>query len=519
MKCVCAVAVGLRSPEAIITTLEVLSSFDFTGRSFLSFASEHICAFLSDNPICKVRGAAISACLHLAQKHIHMDHGSTESIQQLLEKVIVQGVSDPEECVRFALWSCLLECPHLDAALLKCPASHALFIGLGDVCMDVQLTALKVAGRLIHAGGTFIEGSVVEVLTHLMQQLDLSSHKEHNRATTEVLSQLIQSCPSVILPRAELIVKCLIHLLKRQLQPPTSKDATPEERSNSIRWLKERFSWTSTGVVAAALETAGHLAEQAGTSIDSKSLQTLMQLTVAALQRVEIETDSIEAVKTLGKIVSSTGNVDQPYHDFSWLLLRLLDMLQVDDSDVRTAVTRTLGVLCAIDPGTQRRIQAQASGEGRLELEGVRPVNKPQDESSPAFGGRPQLDKGPADLLMISKVAINSEESYSLFAINALLKVLKQHSLSAFHRDVIQSLGSITSSLSVSSVQYLNIVSPVDSLRAMTSSDCVCLCSWCPTGVMLCTQAMTPSNDTSCSSSYVWSASSNSTFGIFSSIS
>lgn len=470
--------------------LDVLSSFDFGDLDLLSFAQEHICQILAEDPTCKVRGAAAATCIRIAKNQTPASEAAhSESVLAILETLLMHGVSDPKECVRFAIWDALLASPELDAALLSCDATHLLYIGLGDASLLVLSTALKLAGRLIGSGGDFLQDAVVEVLSQLLQQLDLSFDKERNQTCTEILGQVIQSCPSVVIPRAGIICKSLIQLLKRQLQPPARSepsDAVSEERTNSVTWLKERFSWTSTGVVAAALQTAGHLADQAGASIDAESLQTLLELTVAALQKVEIEKDSIEAVRTLGKIVSSTGAVAQPYHKFSWLLLRLLDMLQVDDPEVRTAVTRTLGILCAIDPGRQRRIQAQASGEGRLELEGVRPAKKAPEKNASTFSHGQQLDKGSTDLLMISKVAINSEESYSLFAMHALLKIVKQHSLSAFHRDAIYTLGQITSSLSASSVQYLNLVQRNHPEKI---TDCL-LSSWFRIGVMLCMLAM-----------------------------
>lgn len=443
---------GLRSPEMVVVALEVLSDFDFGDRDLLSFAKEHVYHILSESPTCRVRAAVLTSSIQIARKNKDSD-----SVLSLLEDVMTLGVSDTNDCVRYSLWKALLDCPELDSSLLNCNASVVLLLGLGDPSMEVQFIALKLIGRLIGMGGDFLEDVVLEKMHQLLQQLELSFDKERNQVCTEVLSQLIQSCPSVVTPRANVITKTLIHLLKRQLQPPARSEPTgdSEERNPSPKWLKERFLWTSTGVVAAALQTVGHLADHAGSFIDKDVLQTLLELTVAALQKTEIEKDSIEAVRTLGKVVSSTGAVDRPYHQFSWLLLRLLDMLQVDDREVRTTVARTLGVLCAIDPSSQRRIQAQASGEGRLELEGVRPIKKPKDDSE--LESTPE--KATMDLL-VSSGGQNSEESYSLFAMTALLKVLKQRSLSAFHRDAVCVLGRIISSLSVSCVQYLNILVP-----------------------------------------------------------
>lgn len=75
----------------------------------------------------------------------------------------------------------------------------------------------------------------------------------------------------------------------------------------------------------------------------------------------------------------STGNVVLSYHRAPWLLPQLLDMLQLDDPAVRCEVIKVMGIICALDPSTHKRIQAEASGEGRLEHEGVRPVTRGQE--------------------------------------------------------------------------------------------------------------------------------------------
>ena len=69
------------------------------------------------------------------------------------------------------------------------------------------------------------------------------------------------------------------------------------------------------------------------------------------------------------------------YHHAPWLLPQLLDMLQLDDPAVRREVVKVMGIICALDPSMHKKIQAKASGEGRLELEGVRPIRRGHDSA------------------------------------------------------------------------------------------------------------------------------------------
>lgn len=296
--------------------LDVLSTFDFGDRDFLPFVQEHICSIVSNYPSCLVRASAASACIRLVKRHSNPD-----ALKDLLNTLVEHGISDRKECVRIAVWEELLDSPQLDKALLESEAARKLRLGLGDPSPRVQLTIVKLMGRLIASGGDFLVASALEVMSQLMHSLDLNFDKERSQLSAEALSQLIQSCPSVVTPKAEQLAGSLIHLLKHQLQPKIEvSDVTSEERRPRER---------SFGAVAAALETVGHLAERAGSHIDGKLLNSLLELTAMALKKPEMGDDAIPAVQTLGKIVSSTGHVDRPYTKFSWLLTRLLDMLQV----------------------------------------------------------------------------------------------------------------------------------------------------------------------------------------------
>lgn len=65
-----------------------------------------------------------------------------------------------------------------------------------------------------------------------------------------------------------------------------------------------------------------------------------------------------------------------PYEEYSWVLRALLKIMAIDRLYVRKAVTNVLGTIGAIDPASFRVIEAKASGEGRLEQLGVRPIKR-----------------------------------------------------------------------------------------------------------------------------------------------
>eukprot|EP00210_Caulerpa_lentillifera_P007080 g6773.t1 len=469
---------SFRSTESVISALEILSSFDFSDQNLLSFALDHITSLASGDESWHVRAAAIKAsgliakqhCLKLQSCQDPSTKSSTESIHQILEHLISCGISDSKECVRYTVWYEFCKSPELDTMLMSCNSVTLIHVGFGDASLPVQLNCLKVTGRLLQKNQPHLHSTVEALVLQLIQKLDLLKDNERNQINVEILGQVIQSCPTVIFPRLKIVSRSLVTLLSDQLKTLDSLEVISDSSggddpsSGGVR-NRRRVAFASTGVISVALKAIGHLADQSGQSMDSETLQRLLELTVKVLQNPEIEKDSIEAVRTLGKIISSTGMATRPYHQFAWLLPRLLDMLQIDDYEVRMITARTLGVLCAIDPSMQRRIQAQASGEGRLELEGVRPVKRSNQDRTQS------TEKASlTETLSSFGAGIDSEESYSVIAMSCLLRILKQRSFSNFHRDAISTLGNIIKALSSTSVHYLTKLIP-DWCDAVYSGD------------------------------------------------
>ncbi|GBF92738.1 hypothetical protein Rsub_05107 [Raphidocelis subcapitata] len=198
--------------------------------------------------------------------------------------------------------------------------------------------------------------------------------------------------------------------------------------------------------------------------------KTVMPLVIEAIQDATSSRKRLVAVRTLGQIVGSAGCVMGPYLDFPQLLALLLRLLHEGGPAARREVMRVLGTIGALDPHTHKVNQASLSGEGKLELEGVRPLRHTAPIGSlvagtpgaggAAPGGTADGDPG-ADLLPSSGLLTSSEDYYPTVAINALMRVLRDPSLGSQHAAVVASLSAIFKALGTGSVPYLPKVLPV----------------------------------------------------------
>jgi FKBP12-rapamycin complex-associated protein len=189
----------------------------------------------------------------------------------------------------------------------------------------------------------------------------------------------------------------------------------------------------------------------------------VMPLVIEAIQDPGSSKKRLAAVKCLGQICQSAGAVMLPYGDFPQLLALLLRLLHEGTSPgSRREVMKVLGIIGALDPHMHKLNTASLSGEGKLELEGVRPLrhNAPVAAVGGSFvagtlGAGGTAEDVAADLLPSAGLVTSSEDYYPTVAINALMRVLRDPSLASQHQNVISSLMDIFKALGAASVPYL----------------------------------------------------------------
>lgn len=214
-------------------------------------------------------------------------------------------------------------------------------------------------------------------------------------------------------------------------------------------------------VMRSVLATLGQLAAVSGAAF-KPHVSEVMPLVIEAIQDASNPRKRLTAVRCLGQICQSSGAVMSPYWDFPQLLALLLRLLHEGSSlGSRREVMKVLGIIGALDPHTHKTNTASLSGEGKLELEGVRPLrhNKPLPVVGaslvPGTLGAAGGEDAAADLLPAAGLVTSSEDYYPTVAINALMRVLRDPALASQHQAVISALMAIFRALGAASVPYL----------------------------------------------------------------
>ena len=114
---------------------------------------------------------------------------------------------------------------------------------------------------------------------------------------------------------------------------------------------------------------------------------------------------------------------------------------------VCTQVIRVLGFLGALDPYKHKQNQRSSN------VKGAGPVTEATDRSKGSA-------KDETSETLISLASGNLEEFYPMVAVAAVMRILKDQSLSQHHHMVIQSLAFIFKSLGIKSVPYLSQIMP-----------------------------------------------------------
>jgi FKBP12-rapamycin complex-associated protein len=207
------------------------------------------------------------------------------------------------------------------------------------------------------------------------------------------------------------------------------------------------------------------------------SVPEMLPLIIDALGDGASPAKRLVAVRTLGRVVESTGAVVQPYLEYPQLLGMLLRMLGDGGPAARREVSRVLGIIGALDPHTHKVNLAELQGEGKLEREGVRPQYPGRPPPGAEVGTlMPGIDGatvgggggggGGHELLPSAGLVTSSEDYYPTVAINALMSVLRDPGLASLHGRAVAALFDIAKAMGLGFVPYLPKVVPV--LLALT---------------------------------------------------
>jgi FKBP12-rapamycin complex-associated protein len=208
---------------------------------------------------------------------------------------------------------------------------------------------------------------------------------------------------------------------------------------------------TNPRVVSCVLEALGELAEVSGKVMIQK-VDELIPVIIETLQDQSSATKRAVAFRTLGQLVESTGDVITPYIRYPKLLDIILDTIKSERNLlIRKEVIKVFGLLGALDPYKHKMTEIQFRDQ----------------QPSSAAAGKPD-GKGSSDVL--ANMAPSAEDYYPTIAITALMRILKDPSLST-----VCLLPLLACSCSCSSCIDKSCLPPLSIIRWLSKLSCTYL--------------------------------------------
>uniref|UniRef100_A0A5B7BS83 Serine/threonine-protein kinase TOR n=1 Tax=Davidia involucrata TaxID=16924 RepID=A0A5B7BS83_DAVIN len=418
--------------------LQTLARFNFKGHDLLEFARESVVLYLEDEDGATRKDAALCCCRLVANSFSGMgctQFSSSRSnrtggkrrrlVEEIVEKLLIAAVADADVTVRHSIFSSLHGNGGFDDFLAQADSLSAIFAALNDEDFEVREYAISVAGRLSEKNPAYVlpalRRHLIQLLTYLKQS---SADSKCREESAKLLGCLIRNCERLILPYIAPIHKALVAKL-----------------------CEGTVVTANSGIISGVLVTVGDLARVGGFAM-RRYISELMPLIVEALMDGTAAAKREVAVATLGQVVQSTGYVITPYNDFPLLLGLLLKLLNGDLAwSTRREVLKVLGIMGALDPHVHKRNQPSLPGSH----------GEVTRAASDAGQHIRSMDEMPMDLW---PSFATSEDYYSTVAINSLMRILRDPSLSSYHQKVVGSLMFIFKSMGLGCVPYLQKVLP-----------------------------------------------------------
>ncbi|EED89568.1 phosphatidylinositol 3-kinase (PI3K)-like protein [Thalassiosira pseudonana CCMP1335] len=419
--------------KSFMSSMSLSSMNPKNGNMLLPFLQSVISMYLVHPSNDVRREAAIACCMLLlpfdsrnAEKQAekgdtlldyNLGNVSGSLMEEVLQKLLRMAVSDLSPIVRLCVVRGLDE--RYDSYLCQLNLLPPLFLMLEDEALAVRACALQLLGRLSRLNPAPILPGLRRVLVELIIELRCGGDNSGGR---EAATRLI-----VVFLREE--------ALRRLVRPFISSiiDALP-------------LSNVAPRLVSTSLEALGELA-----TVGNSSISMLRQLIPHILKNMQDQNSSKQRVSlwTMGKIAYGTSYVVVPYLEYPQLLSQASDVLPTTKRApwyLRREVFRMFGILGALDPDRFLPYKIRKGGG----VGGGYFVELEDDDT-----GIPLSNLPPARRLLPS-----DDDFYPTVAVQALMRILKNPSLSNLHGMVMKAVMFIFNALGLRSVPFLKQIVP-----------------------------------------------------------
>nr|FAA04053.1 TPA: mechanistic target of rapamycin [Lymnaea stagnalis] len=411
----------------VTLALRTLGSFDFEGHSLTQFV-RHCAEHYLGSEHKEIRMEAVTTCAQLlspllqllSRQQGHVSMTAMTTVAEVLNKLLVVGITDSDPDIRYNVLTSLDE--RFDPHLAQAENLSALFIALNDEAFEIRERAICMIGRLSSKNPAYVMPSLRKVLIQILTELEHSGIGRNKEQAARMLGHLVSNTARLIKPYMVPIMGTLIPKLKEADQNP--------------------------GVIISVLQAIGEQAQVSGPDI-SQWMDQLLPIILDMLQDSSSLQKREVALWTLGQLVESTGSVVEPYSKYPNLLDVLLNFLKTEQSiTIRREVIRVLGLLGALDPHKHR-----------MNLGVIKDSEAGVSKSEHKFGGQDSTT-GDVNTSELMSTCSSLEEYYPAIAINLLMRIIRDPSLSQHHNMVVQAITIIFKSLNIKCVPYIQTVIP-----------------------------------------------------------
>lgn len=205
-----------------------------------------------------------------------------------------------------------------------------------------------------------------------------------------------------------------------------------------LKVLMPKLKDPSPGVVSSVLSAVGELARVGGEELEPY-LDQLFPVIFDTLQDQSSVTKREAALKTIGQLASNTSYVIEPFLRYPNLMNIIVSILKTEqESKIRREAVKLLGILGALDP-YKYKVNLLEMAFGDIEMKSNSNGNESEDAPD---------DLGPS-----------SEDYFPTVVVNALMKILRDPSLSVHHTAVVQAVMYIFKTQGLKCVSFIPQVS------------------------------------------------------------
>lgn len=380
----------IKDAQLISQALKMLLNIKFE-QSLTSFARGVLISYCEhDDP--NVRKLAIlTTCEIFSRNHRMMcsnDQYSLIAVNEVVARVILTALTDPVSEIRLETLKKLNST--FDSQLAQPDNARLLITSLKDEVFNIQKEGMNLLGRLSLLNPAYIVPLLRKTLLELLTELKYTSWRRKKEECLILLKILCSFNKTIVEPYIDLLIDLLLS---------NAKD-------------------TSSIVTCSALEAISKLSE----TIEQDMLPYLDEIIKLIINILKDKSNIYKkqvAVKTLTKLVSSTGYVVSPLLDYNELLGILLGILHSDAlKNIGLDTLQLIGTLGALDPYKHREIST---------------ANLSSKDSS--------IINPHADInLLISGMSPGDENYYPLVVIDVLTRIMTDTTYSPHYTVIVQSI-------------------------------------------------------------------------------